>query len=129
MTKTTNDVVTHALKAMRIIAVGEAPSADEMQDATVEYIAFHDVIMKDLKDAYGMRGASWSYDSVPDNLFPHVSKMLAEYLLDTLPTDGETYQKVQIAAATAKSHLHNVLSRPKRSNKRLPSFPVGGSCT
>lgn len=123
MTKTASDVVTQALKALRVIGVGEAPNADEMADALAEYIAFHDVIQKDLQNSHGMRGANWSYDSVPDNIWTHVAKMLAEYLLDTFPTDAETYQKVQIASSNAKGHLHTVLAKPKRSNPRFPTFP------
>lgn len=123
MTKTANEVVTHALKLMKIIASDEAPTPEDLRDGTTEYIAFHDVIIKDLQNAYAIRGGNWSYDSVPDNVMPHVAKMLAEYMLDMFPVADDTYQKVSRGAITAKSNLHSVLAKPKKSNRRFPTFP------
>jgi len=124
MTKTVNDVVTHALTVLKVVSSDRPVTPEELADGTIEYKAFHDVIMADLANSHNMRRRVWSYDSVPDNLMAHVAKMLAFEMIDMFPVNAETYQKVERGAMRAKSNLHAVLAKPKNSADRFPDIPV-----
>lgn len=123
MAKTTNDVITHTLKALNIIGAGETPSDDDYADALLEYEGFHDALIARCRDAWRLQNANWNKDSVPNNLFPHVTRIFAMHLLGVFPDDGKV-EKVMLMAHKAESDLKRILSRPKKSNKRFPDMPT-----
>jgi hypothetical protein len=99
MTKTANDVVKRALQIINVVGAQEEPSAEDKDTATDEYKAFHEVLQVQLRDTYKVSNWSWDYNSVEDEIYPHVSKMLAEYLTSTFSVSDNKYAMVVRGAA------------------------------
>ena len=120
MTKTANDVATRALQIIRMIAADETPNDDDLQSALSEYEGTHETIMANLRDSYRLSQANWSIGSVPDRMFPYVSRLLAEDLASVFPVpDSLVLNRDDELANMAK-----ILGRRKRSQDRFPNMPT-----
>ena len=127
MNYTKSDVVTLALKLLKVIGEGEIPTPGQLADGEVQYTAFHGLVIKDIQNTYKPRGGVWDLNSVPEEIMPFVASMLAGHMIPLYPVSDDAYLRVMNAANEAKGHLHTVLSRPKKSASRFPDMPIRSS--
>ena len=125
MTKTANDVVTRALKNLKIIGAGETADGDDYSDAYDEYLVFHEYLQKENRRLYRASRGSWSSNAVPDEVWTRVSDLLAEELLGTFPVSAETDAKVREKARNSGARLNAYLSVYSRDRSRFPSDLAG----
>lgn len=115
MTKTAKDVITRALKNMTVIgADGEATGTD-YQDAYDVYEGLY----SDLKQDFA-RTLLWDLDNVPDNIWTHVSALLARELLGTFKISDNNRTQVLEAAALSEIRFAKRLARRSRVTVKLP---------
>lgn len=124
MAKTANDVVTKALRALNVIGSQETPTAEDSATALEDYTSFHNELMADLDNTYRLKSAKWSKDSVPENVFSHVSQMAAFYMTSSFPVSSSVYGRVQAQAARAMPGVVKIMSGRKFSNSRFPTMPT-----
>lgn len=120
MAKTERETVVRAMRIIRLVASDEEPADDDYQDALAEYKGVHDLLQVELKDKHRIH-AGWDANSVPDNAFPFVARILAESLLAVFPVP----ESVVVNEGEAMANLVKLFSKRRSAFQRFPDFPAG----
>jgi len=85
MTKTSTDVVSEALRRIRVLGVGDTPAGD---DATTGKDAL-DALFAELNAEPHAMGFTWTVETVPDAIFRPLAWLLAVDLAQTYQEQAE----------------------------------------
>lgn len=110
-TKTTSDVVTRALRILRVIGGTETPDGDVSDTATDEYTAMHEDMRVEYAGLYKSSRVSWNKSAVPEEYFAHVAGMLAGRLADIIPCSERGANAGRVAAARGDTAIRRRLAR------------------
>ena len=119
-TKTAQDVITHALRKMNVIAAGEEADADTYQTALDEYGVFHEWLMRDNERVYKATRGRWDSNAVPSEIWTNVAGAFAGELIGTFPVSDTKAAKVVAASETAKSRIREWLQRRRNVDRFDP---------
>jgi len=120
MAKTDRDVVERALQILTVAVPGESVDPNDYNSAREEYTATHKWIMMKLRNTESGRGA-WAIGSVPEEVFPHVARILADDLVA-----GNVFKVDEYIPTGDRSlaFMTFINSRRKKQIKRYPAMPT-----
>jgi hypothetical protein len=124
MAKTENDVISKAFRALNVSDINGAYDATIYATAQDIYRAWHSELLAELRDAYKLSRKSWTYNSVPDDVWINVAWLLANQLVGMVDVSEEAEARVVRRESKAMGGLVKVLSRQKSRQTRFPDFPV-----
>lgn len=122
--KTENDVITRALRILRVTPIGETSDASLYAVARDIYQAYHNELLAELRDAYKLNRRTWGYNAVPDSIWINVAWLLANELIGEVPASQEAEARAERRAPKAMGGIVKVLSRQKSRHTRYPDFPI-----